>query len=238
MFLTQISSYHTVLSSEHCICMTGKRRRAVTALAELSISHRSVITAAFSNLIYHCLSRSNHWWQKLSFPWTCSLCICESFEICICQGLFQPGDHPPLHLEPVLPSFGKWPVLRFSSFLYKIIMISIFLMNWTWPWPGLPCRGTLRARGLMIVLGCSSDSSNVDASLATHFWDPPFHCFFHPFVLFLFIFFQPVFWPLSNFLLGWACHQAGRWWALWSDSWETRQAGEQNVHFHHWSLQW
>ena len=53
MFLTQISSDHTVLSSEHCICMTGKRRRAVTALAELSISHRSVITAAFSNLIYH-----------------------------------------------------------------------------------------------------------------------------------------------------------------------------------------
>ena len=53
MFLTQISSDHTVLSSEHCICMTGKRWRAVTALAELSISHRSVITAAFSNLIYH-----------------------------------------------------------------------------------------------------------------------------------------------------------------------------------------
>ena len=169
--------------------MTGKRWRAVTALAELSISHRSVITAAFSNLIYHWSIKIKSLMAKVIFSMDVfPLYLWIIWDLYLSRAVPARWP-PPTTSRASFTPFGKWPVLRFSSFLYKIIMISIFLMNWTWPWAGLPCRGTLRARGLMIVLGCSSDSSNVDASLATHFWDPPFHWYFPPFRSISFYFF-------------------------------------------------
>ena len=137
--------------------------------------------------------------------------------------------------------------------IFKIIMISILLINMTvsmvyhveehcglevW-WPSWAARPTAQ-RWTPAWQHTWEIFSNLSFFSLPTFRFISFHplvvlFLFQPFVVFLF---QPVFRPLSNFLLGWACHQAGRWWALWSDSWETRQAGEQNVHFHHWSLQW
>ena len=144
-------------------------------LAELSISHRPVITAAFANLINHCLS--NHWWQNSSFHECFTSVITNHFVICICQGLFQATTHHwPGQFYPLLENDQ-------SCTSCPSLLSLQHVPNHSDQHPHdhyddhsdhhdgsgkqghhSPCRGTLRARALL-VLGCSSDSSNVEASL-------------------------------------------------------------------------